>query len=77
MKRFIKPFRQLRGKLTLSYTLTSVAAFLLVEMLFFSAVLIFLTTHIPDLILQNLGPQAAQATQYIGRASTDPEPLAT
>src|SRR6184192_2825228 len=31
IKRFTRPFRQLQGKLTLSYTLTSVVTFLLIE----------------------------------------------
>jgi NarL family two-component system sensor histidine kinase LiaS len=77
MQRFLRSFRQLRWKLTLSYALTSVAAFLLVAILIPGSFLFWLGTHTPDFILSNLQPQAAQGVPYLAKASTDPEPLAT
>ncbi len=77
MKRLIQPFRGLRGKLTLSYMLTSVLAFLLVEMLVLGGGLLFFTTHIQSILLNNLSTQASQAAPYLAKAARDPEPLAT
>jgi NarL family two-component system sensor histidine kinase LiaS len=77
MQRFLRSFRQLRWKLTLSYVLASVAAFLLVVILLPGIFLSWLSTHTSDFILSNLPPQAAQGVPYLAKASTDPEPLAT
>ncbi len=79
IKRSTRPFRRLRWKLTLSYTITSVVAFLLVEALLLSVVLIFLATNVSTILLGNLSQQAAQATPYFARAlsAKDPEPLTT
>ena len=62
IKRFTRPFRQLRGKLTLSYTLTSVVTFLLIELMFIAVVLWFVSFNINGIILtdlQNLTPQVS------------------
>ena len=77
MKRLIQPFRGLRGKLTLSYMLTSVLAFLLVEILVIGGGLTFFVTHIQSILLDNLHTQALQASSYLTNAERDPEPLAT
>jgi NarL family two-component system sensor histidine kinase LiaS len=77
MQRFIHSFRQLRWKLTLSYALTSVVAFLLVIMLIGGGGLLWLGTHMPDVILTTLNQQAAQGSLYITKAASDPEPLTT
>jgi signal transduction histidine kinase len=77
IKRFTRPFRQLRWKLTLSYTVTSVVAFLLVEALIIGFVLTFLATNISTILLGNLSQQAPQAAPYLARAARDPEPLTT
>lgn len=77
IKRFTRPFRQLRWKLTLSYTVTSVVAFLLVEALVVGAVLTFLATNTSTILLNNLSQQAPQAAPYFARAARDPEPLTT
>ena len=61
-KRFKRPFRQLRGKLTLSYTLTSVVTFLCIELIFIAIVLWYASFNIAGIILndlQNLTPQVA------------------
>lgn len=59
---FTRPFRQLRGKLTLSYMLTSVVTFLCIELIFIAIVLWFVSFNIPGILLtdlQNLTPQVA------------------
>jgi NarL family two-component system sensor histidine kinase LiaS len=76
MKRLLRSFRQLRWKLTLSYTLTSVATFLLIETLVIGAGLTFLVTHVPDVILHNMSEQAIQGAPYLAQATIDPAPLA-
>ncbi len=61
-KRFTRPFRQLRGKLTLSYTLTSVVTFLCIELIFIAIVFWFVSFNLPGILLndlQNLTPQVA------------------
>ncbi len=77
MKRFIQRFRQLRWKLTLSYTLTSVVAFQLLVVLAFGGLLLWLGTNISTIVLNTLKQQAPQGAPYLARASTDPEPLIT
>ena len=77
MKRFTRPFRQLRWKLTLSYTLTSVVGFALLVGLILGGVLLWLGTHVSDIILTQLNRQASQVTPYFANASSDPEPLKT
>lgn len=76
MKRFFRSFRQLRWKLTLSYTLTSVVAVTLAVMLIFGGGLLFVGTHIPTFILNTLSQQAGQAAPYFTTASSNPDPLA-
>lgn len=75
MKRFFRSFRQLRWKLTLSYTLTSVATFLLIEILVIGSGLTFLAIHLPDIIVNNLSQQAIQGAPYLAQAASDPGPL--
>ncbi len=75
MKRFTRPFRQLRGKLTLSYTLTSVVAFLLVEMTFIAIVLGIVSVNVPNLVLNSLKQAAPQAAPYFVHGSPDREAL--
>lgn len=76
MKRFINSLGQLRGKLTLSYTLTTAVAFLLVEVLIIGSALTILTTHIPAFILNDLNQKASQAAPYLVNAAHDPEAIA-
>src|SRR5437868_9839644 len=64
MKRFTRPFRQLRGKLTLSYTLTSVVSFLLVELIFITVVLVVVSLNLPAIVLSGLKQEAPQAAPY-------------
>ncbi len=74
-KRFTRPFRRLRGKLTLSYTLTSVAAFLLVEIIAISVLFGFLSANTSTLITNQLKQEAAQTAPYFVHGSPDPEEL--
>ena len=71
IKRFTRPFRQLRGKLTLSYTLTSVVTFLLIELMFIAVVLWFASFNIPGIILSDLQNLAPQAAPYFVHGSPD------
>lgn len=77
MRRLIQPFRGLRGKLTLSYMLTSVLAFVLVEVLVIGGIILFFVTHVQSILLNNLRAQASQVAPYLANAAHDPEPLAT
>ncbi len=74
-KRFTRPFRQLRGKLTLSYTLTSVVAFLLVEMIAIAVVFWYLGVNTSNFVVSNLKQDAAQAAPYFVNGSPDREAL--
>src|SRR6266699_6804092 len=75
MKRFTRPFRQLRGKLTLSYTLTSVVSFLLVELIFIVVVFSFVSLNVPGIVLNSLKQEAPQAAPYFVHGSPDREEL--
>ena len=75
MKRFTRPFRQLRGKLTLSYTLTSVVTFLLIEVMLITIVLSFASLNISSITLSNLKQEAPQAAPYFVHGSPDSEEL--
>lgn len=76
MTRFFRSFRQLRWKMTLSYTLTSVVAFMLAVILIFGGLLLFVGTHISTILLDTLSQQATQAAPYLAVAATNPDPLA-
>src|SRR6266566_2914917 len=71
MKRFTRPFRQLRGKLTLSYPLTSVVSFLLVELIFITVVLVVVSLNLPAIVLSGLKQEAPQAAPYFVHGSPD------
>src|SRR5437660_6436041 len=75
MKRFTRPFRQLRGKLTLSYTLTSVVTFLLIELIFIVVVFSFVSLNVPGIVLNSLKQEAPQAAPYFVYGSPDREEL--
>src|SRR5579884_2418228 len=74
-KRFIQPFRQLRGKLTLSYTLTSVATFLLVEITLISILFGYVSANVSTIVLNQLKQDAPQAAPYFVHGSPDQEAL--
>ncbi len=46
--------RRLRGKLTLSYMLTSVVSFLCIELIFIAVVLYYVKFNVPSIILNDL-----------------------
>ncbi|MDQ6645047.1 MAG: sensor histidine kinase [Chloroflexota bacterium] len=71
MKRFTRPFRQLRGKLTLSYTLTSVVTFLFLELIFIAVVLWYVNFNFPGIILDDLKKEALQTVPYFVHSSPD------
>ena len=54
MKRVTRPFRQLQGKLTLSYTLNSVVTFLFIEVTLIIIILGYVNLNISGLVLNNL-----------------------
>src|SRR5438270_11428948 len=64
MKRFRRRFRQLRGKLTLSYTLTSVVTFLLIEVVAITVLVLIISWNISILVLSDLKQEALQAAPY-------------
>lgn len=74
-KRFTRPFRRLRGKLTLSYTLTSVVTFLFIELIFIAIVLWYVSFNIPGIILSDLQKEAPQAAPYFVHGTPDPQEL--
>src|SRR5438876_6351577 len=77
MKRFTRPFHQLRGKLTLSYTLTSVVTFLVVELLIIGVILTFVSLNISAIAVGSLKQGASQFAPYFVHGSPDPEELAS
>jgi two-component system, NarL family, sensor histidine kinase LiaS len=64
LKRFTRPFHQLRGKLTLSYTLTSVVTFLLLELLFLGLILTVVSLNISAIVSSSLKQDASQLAPY-------------
>ncbi len=77
MRRFTRPFRQLRGKLTVSYTLTSVVTFLLIEVTLITVLLVVVSLNISAIVLGSLKQEALQAAPYYIHGSPDQEALAT
>lgn len=76
MRRFTRPFRHLQGKLTISYTLTSVVIFLLIEMVFTGFAFWLYDLKGVSYILSNaLEQEASQATPYFVHGSADREAL--
>ena len=72
-----KIFRRLRGKLTFSYTLTSVATFLLLEVIVLSIALLALTLNTDALLENDLKQQAAQISPYFIYGVPDEQILTT
>ena len=77
LKRFTRPLHQLRGKLTLSYTLTSVATFLLLELLFIGIILTVVSLNISAIAVNSLKQEASQIAPYFVNGSPDPAELAS
>jgi signal transduction histidine kinase len=75
LKRFTRPLRQLRGKLTLSYTLTSVVTFLLIELTFIGIVFGFVSLNVSTIVLNNLKQETPQAAPYFVHATPDSQEL--
>jgi two-component system, NarL family, sensor histidine kinase LiaS len=75
LKRFTRPFHQLRGKLTLSYTLTSVVTFLLLELLFLGVILTIVGFNISAIAVGSLKQEASQVSPYFVHGSPDAEEL--
>ena len=75
LKRFTRPFHQLRGKLTLSYTLTSVVTFLLLELLFIGVILTIVGFNISAIAAGSLKQEASQISPYFVHGSPDSQEL--
>jgi len=75
MKRFTRPFRQLRGKLTLSYTLTSVVTFLVVELIVLGAAFSFISFINSSIVLNSLKQDSPLAAHYFVQGVPDREAL--
>ncbi len=75
MKRFTRPLHQLRGKLTLSYTLTTVATFLLLELLFIGVILTVVSLNVSAIAVNSLKQEASQISPYFVKGSPDPAEL--
>ncbi|HEV2583408.1 MAG TPA: histidine kinase, partial [Ktedonobacteraceae bacterium] len=63
-QRFTQPFRQLRGKLTFSYTLTSVVTFLLVEIIGILVAFSVASADLNTIVANNLEQEAPLAASY-------------
>ncbi|HEU5230636.1 MAG TPA: histidine kinase [Ktedonobacteraceae bacterium] len=74
-KRFIRPFRQLRGKLTISYTLTAVTTFLLIEVIFITIVFLVISFNVPFFVLNALKQETPQAVPFFVHSVPDREAL--
>jgi two-component system, NarL family, sensor histidine kinase LiaS len=68
-------FRRLGGKLTLSYTLTSVASFLLAEIVVIIIVFRLIDVEAANLVLNNLEQEAPQAAPYVIAGTSDQKVL--
>ncbi|HEX9134692.1 MAG TPA: hypothetical protein VF844_20575 [Ktedonobacteraceae bacterium] len=75
MKRFTRPFHQLRGKLTLSYTLTSVVTFLVVELLFIATILAVVALNIQTIAANSFKQEGSQIAPYFVHGLPDSEEL--
>src|SRR6516162_6980519 len=75
LKRFTRPFHRLRGKLTLSYTLTSVVTFLLLELSFIGVILTIAGFNISTIAAGSLKQEASQISPYFVHVSPDAEEL--
>jgi NarL family two-component system sensor histidine kinase LiaS len=75
LKRFTRPFHRLRGKLTLSYTLTSVVTFLLLELSFIGVILTIAGFNISTIAAGSLKQEASQISPYFVHGSPDAEEL--
>src|SRR5215471_6868618 len=76
LKRFTRPSHQLRGKLTLSYTLTTVVTFLLLELLFIGIILTAVGLNISAIVSSSLKQEASQLAPYFMHGLPDHEELA-
>jgi NarL family two-component system sensor histidine kinase LiaS len=74
-KRFLRPFRGLQGKLTLSYTLTSVVTFFLIEILVLGIGFTLVILNLPVFVASSLSQEAPQAAPYFVHGSPDTEAL--
>ena len=72
MQRFLRSFRQLRWKLTLSYAFTAIVSFLLIAMIFIGSALIWLGNHVPSVVLSQVSTEATQASPYLETAAQNP-----
>ncbi|GCE21937.1 sensor histidine kinase [Dictyobacter kobayashii] len=77
MKRFTRPFRQLQGKLMLSYTLTSVITFLFIEVLIVAGALGSVSLNVPAFVINDLQQKAPQAASYFTNTAPDAPALTT
>jgi NarL family two-component system sensor histidine kinase LiaS len=75
IKRLTRPFRRLQAKLTLSYTLTSIVAFLLVELTFIGIIFWIVSLNISNIVLTGLKQEAPQAAPYFVHSVPDREEL--
>jgi NarL family two-component system sensor histidine kinase LiaS len=73
IRRFPRSFRRLQGKLTLSYTLTSVVTFLVLEGMFITAVFLFTGFNVTGFAQRYLQQEALQASPYFVHGSPDRE----
>lgn len=76
-KRFSHLFRGIRGKLTLSYTLTTVVTFLLVEIIGISLAFSVASADLTNIIASNLQQEAPQAASYYVNGVPDSQALTT
>lgn len=74
-RNFSRPFRRLRGKLTLTYALTTVATLLLAEILFVGTALVISSFYVSSFALNGLQQEALQASPYFIHGSADREAL--
>src|SRR5579885_1898556 len=75
--RFTRPFRQLRGKLTVSYTVTSAVTFLLIEVTLVTTIFLFISFDVPFFLLNALKQQTPQVVPYFVHETPDREAVAT
>lgn len=76
MKRFWYPLQRLQWKLTLSYTLITIATILLIELLAFIGLVTYILFNQGTLLADNMQAQARQAVPYFVHGTPDRKALA-
>ena len=71
LQRIISPFRRLQWKLTVTYTLITVATIFVIEIIFLSIAFVYIGSNEPQLLSRTVHDQAQQAAPYFSQGKPD------